>query len=771
MYFSRSFKRKVKRVLGTLISIAVKVIDYVVAEYQPELEEKSSVSEPPMDPKKPAVPISYPLKTLKELEDRSYFDSFHFPFNKSSVPLPPHRASKPMENRSRLLVCHDMKGGYVDDKWVQGNENSKAYAIWHWHLIDIFVYFSHNLVTLPPPCWTNTAHRHGVQVLGTFLTEWAEGASICKTLLASKECAEMYADRLTELAIELGFDGWLINMEVKLDLEQVTHLKEFVDHLTVSMHESLPGSLVIWYDSVTKDGHLLWQNKLNEENKPFFDICDGIFVNYTWQKNYPEHSALVAGERRFDVYMGIDVFGRNTYGGGQWTTNLALEVAKEAAVSVAIFAPGWVYETNQVPNLEDANNRWWGLVGQSWPSAQTYPEVLPFFSSFDQGRGKGTYIEGKNVSDQPWSNISCQFYQPLLEVAPDSLKGQLQSFTDFDLAYDGGACITITGDMEEGIYFMTKLFHGTLGLENSPLRISYSVRSEEESRLCLALHLSNSVDDDGMLIFLAPEGSPTSNTSNRVLQLPSKSYKTAGSKFSKFNIQGSASLLQLSNDWHLQEYTLKVDSYELTTIYAVSYKGELDGGKVLKILNESKFVPSSPTEANEHQEKQNAVSAGFESSSPIESTKLSYHASLGHISLISLDHEQNVPQPDSWEFSGNNICWDITSTGQVMLSTKLVWRPKMGTSSDIVVGPAVLRYDLYVEKVEQLQAHNLRGKGPVTNTVEHLGVALIESFYVSQLLVPPGCRTLTFFLQVCSPCGDFQPLKDSPSLSINVPSE
>ena len=28
-------------------------------------------------------------------------------------------------------------------------------------------------------------------------------------------------------------------MEVKLDLEQITHLKEFVDLLTVSMHESL----------------------------------------------------------------------------------------------------------------------------------------------------------------------------------------------------------------------------------------------------------------------------------------------------------------------------------------------------------------------------------------------------------------------------------------------------------------------------------------------------------------------------------------------------
>jgi len=767
--FSHSFKSKVSHILRASIFTAVEVIHYF-AEYQPELEENNFISEPPMDPKKPGVPISYPLKTLKEVEDRSYFDSFHFPFNKSSVPLPPYRASKPLENRPRLLVCHDMKGGYVDDKWVQGNENSEAYAIWHWHLIDIFVYFSHNLVTLPPPCWTNTAHRHGVQVLGTFITEGDEGTTICKTLLASKESAEMYADRLTELAIKLGFDGWLLNMEVSLDLEQITHLEEFVGHLTLSMHNSLPGSLVIWYDSVTKDGYLDWQNELNEKNKPFFDICDGIFVNYSWQEDYPKQSALVAGKRQFDVYMGIDVFGRNTYGGGQWTTNLALVVAKEAAVSVAIFAPGWVYETNQAPNFEDANNRWWGLVGQSWASAQTYPDLLPFFSSFDQGRGKGIYIEGRQVSNEPWSNISCQSYQPLLEVAPDSLKDKLQSFTDFDLAYDGGACITIKGDMEEGTHFMTKLFHGTLALGNSPFYISYSIKPIEDSRLCLALQLSNSLDAE-ILIFIAPEGTSTRNTSNYVLQLPDKSYKTAGSKFSKFKVHGSASLLQESNDWHLQKYTLQLDGYKLTTVYAVSYKGELDGDKVLQILNENKFIPSSSTEAYEHLEKQNAKSVGFEYSFPIESSeKLSYHASLGHVTLTSSDDEQNVPPSDSWDFKGTDISWDTTSTGQKMLSTNLVWRLKMVPNfSSVEVGPTFLRYDLYVEKIQQLQAHNLRGMDPVTNTVEHLGVAVVQAFYVSQLLVPPECRTLRFFLQVCSPSGDFQPLKDSPSLSIDVP--
>ncbi|KAI9112464.1 hypothetical protein K1719_016387 [Acacia pycnantha] len=61
----------------------------------------------------------------------------------------------------------------------------------------------------------------------------------------------MYAERLVELATALGFDGWLINMEVKLDLGQIENLKEFVKHLSLLMHSPVLGSLVIWYDSVT----------------------------------------------------------------------------------------------------------------------------------------------------------------------------------------------------------------------------------------------------------------------------------------------------------------------------------------------------------------------------------------------------------------------------------------------------------------------------------------------------------------------------------------
>lgn len=47
---------------------------------------------------------------------------------------------------------------------------------------------------------------------------------------------------------------------------------------------------------------------------------------FSLQEDYPKLSAAVAGDRKFDVYMGIDVFGRGTYGGGQWNVSDTLNI-------------------------------------------------------------------------------------------------------------------------------------------------------------------------------------------------------------------------------------------------------------------------------------------------------------------------------------------------------------------------------------------------------------------------------------------------------------
>ena len=64
--------------------------------------------------------------------------------------------------------------------------------------------------------------------------------------------------------------------------------------------------------------------------RAFFDACDGIFLNYTWDKTNLEKSAeqaMVYG-RAEDVFVGIDVFGRGCYGGGGMNTVAALEVIR-----------------------------------------------------------------------------------------------------------------------------------------------------------------------------------------------------------------------------------------------------------------------------------------------------------------------------------------------------------------------------------------------------------------------------------------------------------
>lgn len=51
-------------------------------------------------------------------------------------------------------------------RFIQGSATSNPYVFYHWRYIDIFVYFSHHTVTIPPVVWTNAAHRNSVPVLG-----------------------------------------------------------------------------------------------------------------------------------------------------------------------------------------------------------------------------------------------------------------------------------------------------------------------------------------------------------------------------------------------------------------------------------------------------------------------------------------------------------------------------------------------------------------------------------------------------------------------------
>eukprot|EP01083_Nonionella_stella_P141133 434255_1 len=227
----------------------------------------------------------------------------------------------PKSTPLRLLVCHDFEGGYTQDWSSQGIFDGSAlladfplkpeviirnmYTFTHWDRTDVFVFFAHSLVAIPPVVWINAAHKNGVPILGTFMSEW-KSAEIQRFLdgpngenTDSTEPSLVYADQLVEIAKFYRFDGWFINVESSLESAKYVHkMLAVMKHMRTRLAAEIPGSQLIWYDSVNVNtGGLSYENELNDQNRAFFDISDSIFTNYLWnlKKPSPIRSALEAG--------------------------------------------------------------------------------------------------------------------------------------------------------------------------------------------------------------------------------------------------------------------------------------------------------------------------------------------------------------------------------------------------------------------------------------------------------------------------------------------
>ena len=200
----------------------------------------------------------------------------------------------------------------------------QAYTFQHWSYIDIFCYFSHARVTIPPVATINAAHMNGVKVLGTLITEWEDGYIDTMRMIAGKDGDKAYyAKKLVSIAKTLNFEGWLVNIEHSMKAEEVPLLVAWMKEF--KRLANLEKLIVVWYDSVIKNGELKWQSALTEDNLIWFDVCDLFFTDYHWKLGNLETTMMNAKEKAGKVLFGIDVWGRGTYGGGGWNTPSALK--------------------------------------------------------------------------------------------------------------------------------------------------------------------------------------------------------------------------------------------------------------------------------------------------------------------------------------------------------------------------------------------------------------------------------------------------------------
>lgn len=216
---------------------------------------------------------------------------------------------------TKLLLCHDYKGGYHDYESVRPAAlDWERYSCNYLEFVDTFIYFSHKLVCVPPATWTNTLHRNGVKVLGTVLIE--PQTTHMEHLLFKKHGVFLFAEQLAEMTDAYGFDGWLFNIEQDApepSREWGSQLAVFLSDLRKMMDEQ---KKILWYDALTFEGDVYYQNGLTPMNYEFAKASNGLFTNYKWTEKKLAESKTFARDVHFptaDVYFGVDLWAQNTH--------------------------------------------------------------------------------------------------------------------------------------------------------------------------------------------------------------------------------------------------------------------------------------------------------------------------------------------------------------------------------------------------------------------------------------------------------------------------
>lgn len=402
---------------------------------------------------------------------------------------------------ARLMLCHDFARGYPE--WeaavdgVVGEKCPPDKGMWrfnHWGYVDVFVYFSHFRVSPVPKGFTQAAHRHGALALGTIIFENDDGREDLRVILSSFRTRAKAANQLATMAKFFGFDGWLVNVEVALPSKQAAgDLLAFVADLTRATRKLVgPASEVVWYDAVTRTGELKWQNELNQENDPYFKAAGAMFTNYHWDRSAPVRSAVKAGPRRTDVFTGIDIYGRGTYGGGGLHTHLALRPIKQSGTSAALFAPAWTVDRcpPNATNADELEERFWtgprGKFGRE--CIATYfkerPVVteMPFATNFDPGWGPNTKKNGLVVDNRRYFNMCRQDIQPsfLRSVVASGDTASASLAMSSEIALQGSASVRLrygfsATPMLSGTYSMLRLFVASVPLVPPRSRAAASV--------------------------------------------------------------------------------------------------------------------------------------------------------------------------------------------------------------------------------------------------------------------------------------------------------
>lgn len=433
-------------------------------------------------------------------------------FNVSSVPLAKRADIAELEtvnstqNKDTKVMAISIMNGSTSGNSPHGLNKMNANTFSYWQYVDLLVYWGgssgEGLIVAPSADVVDAGHRNGVKVIGTiFMPQAAHGGKMqwLEDLLTRKEDGSYpVADKLIEVADVYGFDGWFMNQETEgtdeepLTADHAARMQEFLSYYK----EKAPELELIYYDSMTVDGKMDWQNALTEKNAAYLmnedgeAVADEMFLNFWWTteklagEELLKASAGLAKEKGidpYDLYAGVDIQSNGYDTPVRW--DLFENPEGGTYTSLGLYCPSWAYfSAGTVQDFWKQENKLWvnskgdpsyeaDVSGDDtqWRGVSTYVvertavTELPFVTNFCMGNGYGFYKNGQLISMLDWNNRSVSDILPTYRYIIENGEGNtLAADLDVGDAYYGGNSLILRGDVKKDTESVIKLYSADL---------------------------------------------------------------------------------------------------------------------------------------------------------------------------------------------------------------------------------------------------------------------------------------------------------------------
>lgn len=420
-----------------------------------------------------------------------------------------------------------------------GGSDFNVYAFDNWQYIDSLIFWSgteEGIFAFPSPDIVDIAHTNGVPVYATLGFPWGSGHADSIQLL--KDMVEddgnggfPFADKMIEMAVYFGFDGYFFNQETYGHNEETAiKLNEFLRYFRSESRKAGTPLNISWYDAMANSGGVSHQDAVNSKNDLFmkkFDNdndygVDEFFMNYNWNwgnKTQTTNSYMKElGRNPYDAYAGFELQ-QNSYKTSISRATLIGE-DKKLQTSIALYAPNStmgvaknpidfhkqeniLYTGHQGdPSLVDDSQSWSGM--SRYVTDKSVIKGSEFATNFNTGHGLKWFDNGSVVRNSTWNNRAVQSIMPTWRFWVKDLVGDRANIEyDFENVFNGGTSLAINGDLTKGTNNNIMLYSTELDITDSS-KVELTYKSNDQVKLSLGLAFEENYKDTEQTFFELP---------------------------------------------------------------------------------------------------------------------------------------------------------------------------------------------------------------------------------------------------------------------------